>query len=225
VFTAQNHFDDIFSFTIRKFEDPIKSEEKRQALFRRFSGTSVYTHGYILELTGRYLNRKVRYALKSTAPNEPGNFKDFLDGRFDIKFEESIKTIEEAKAYVYEDDYENLYEKEDEIYLRKQVDINHIFGGIICEVNFEKCSFWVYNKNWNQKFPDNLIPPKNINSLDKKLQEKYLEKLDPEDLFQISSQIETLENVEINFSIDKKRKHTDINSDDSADDLKMITCK
>ncbi|CAG8750032.1 23016_t:CDS:2, partial [Cetraspora pellucida] len=116
VITSQDSFVTTFNRRI--------SFEKLKAIYRRFSKSKSYTHGYIINLKG-----------------------DFHDGR--VKF--IIETIKE-------------YQSGD-----IQLFIN---GGIICDINYEKNSFWVYNEYWETDLPDNIIIPKNINVLHKKLQEK-----------------------------------------------------
>jgi energy-coupling factor transporter ATP-binding protein EcfA2 len=173
-FTAQDIFDNIFSYRTRVFSSEQQINiEKRIALYRRFTQSIAYTHGYIIWLQGRFLDGRIRFTITSNTDsnNRPGNLQDFIDGRFDIKFFESM-TIEEAKKYVYDDDIENLYEKDGDVYMKREVDMNFILGGIICDIVHEYSSFWVYNKYWTGDLPTDIYPPKNIEKLHQNLLQK-----------------------------------------------------
>jgi hypothetical protein len=174
LFTAQDNFDNIFNYRTRVFSlQPVVNPEKRIAIFRRFTQSKEYTHGYIICLQGRYLDGRISYTIISDVDNgnKPGDLQNFIDGRFDIKFMELI-TIEKAKKYVYDDDIENLYEKDGDVYMKREVDMNFVLGGIVCDINFDESSFWVYNKYWEEELPTNIYPPKNIEKLNKKLRQK-----------------------------------------------------
>ncbi|CAG8839356.1 43364_t:CDS:2 [Gigaspora margarita] len=100
---------------------------------------------------------------------------DFINSRFDIKFNKEINIIEVQK-YIYNDDIENLYKKDNIVYIKREVDINYVLGGIICDINYENNSFWVYNSYWNKDLLDNILLPKNLKTIGQKLQEKILQK-------------------------------------------------
>ncbi|CAG8720697.1 6882_t:CDS:1, partial [Racocetra fulgida] len=178
LFTAQDSFDNIFCFEkckdgVKSKDEPVKSKEKRIAIFRRFTKARAYTHGYIIKLEGRYeRDGRVKFIIESDELNNPGDLNEFIHGNFDIKFVEGI-TLEEAKKYVYDDEIDDLYKDEDEeVYLKIKVDMSHILGGVICDVNDKENSFWVYNKNWQGDLPSNFIYPENLNKINKKLREK-----------------------------------------------------
>ncbi|CAG8854581.1 40460_t:CDS:1, partial [Gigaspora margarita] len=95
--------------------------------------------------------------------------------RFDIKFNEEIDIVEVQK-YVYDDDIENLYEKDNIVYIKCEVDINYVLGGVICDINYKDNSFWVYNSYWNKDLSDNILLPKNLEKIVQKLQDKILQK-------------------------------------------------
>ncbi|CAG8457524.1 4716_t:CDS:2 [Cetraspora pellucida] len=166
VFTAQDSFDDIFCFEkckskesvkskdkhVKSKNDPVKNEEKRNAIFRRFTKAREYTHGYIIKLEGRYVrDGRVKFIIESDEFNKPGDLNDFIQGRFDIKFAEDV-------------------------YLKIEVDMSYILGGIICRVNDKENSFWVYNKYWENDLPSDFVDPKNSSKIDKKLREKIIRK-------------------------------------------------
>ncbi|KAF0559899.1 hypothetical protein F8M41_004414 [Gigaspora margarita] len=102
---------------------------------------------------------------------------------FDIKFNEEVD-IAEAQKYMYNDDIENLYKKNNIVYMKREVDINYVLGGVICDINYEDNSFWVYNSYWNEDLPDDILVPKNLKTINQKLQEKILQK------YQINSEDE-----------------------------------
>ncbi|CAG8815533.1 10993_t:CDS:1, partial [Dentiscutata erythropus] len=169
LFTAQDSFDDLFSYRTRNFSrDAVYNMETKVALHRRF----MESEGYMFRLSGKYKkNGRVKFTIKKLDPYSSGNIQDFIEGRFDIKFTEDT-TLEEAKKFVYDEDIDNLYMKDDDVYLKKQVNINKILGGIITDVNYDESSFWVYNRYWNGDLPPNIIIPDNIESLHKNLREK-----------------------------------------------------
>ena len=153
------------------------SSEKCIGLHRRFSKEEDHTHGYIIDLNGRYMLGRVKFIIKSIDPDKPGDLQDFINGRFDIKFTEEIVDIEEAKKYVFKDDFNNLYIKNHTVYMKREVDMNYILGGIICNVNREENSFWIYNKYWKNELPEQIVMPKNIDQFKKtRLYEKILMK-------------------------------------------------
>ncbi|CAG8812482.1 27498_t:CDS:2, partial [Dentiscutata erythropus] len=82
-------FNDIFSFRKRVFDDRnIRSPQKRIGLHRRFSKYEDYTHGYMIQLLGRYQSGKVDYHISWLEPDKPGDLLDFINGRFNMKFVE-----------------------------------------------------------------------------------------------------------------------------------------
>ncbi|CAG8812410.1 7226_t:CDS:2, partial [Cetraspora pellucida] len=118
-----------------------------------------------------YYNQELKFIIKTIKEYQLDDMQLFIERRFDVKFEEDLD-IEEVKNYVYDDDFENLYKDDENIYLKYQVDMNWILEGIICDINYEENSFGVYNKYWEANLSNNIIIPKNINVLHKKLQEK-----------------------------------------------------
>ncbi|CAG8789667.1 9882_t:CDS:2, partial [Dentiscutata erythropus] len=149
----------------------VKSEESRIALHRRFSKSLVYTHGYMIKMLGRYVDGKVNYCFAWLEPDEPGDLLDFINGRFHIKFAENVN-IEEAKRYVYDDDFENLFEKDGDVFMKREIDMNVVLGGVIANVDVDNHSFTVYNRYWNGDLPFNIIIPDNLESLHKNLRQK-----------------------------------------------------
>ncbi|KAF0553512.1 hypothetical protein F8M41_020243 [Gigaspora margarita] len=144
IFNSQDLFDNIFT------SNKTYNGEKRIGLHQRFSKSLAYTHGYMIRFTGQYLNRRVFFSivtLENQKNHQPRDLTDFINGRFDIKFNEEC-----------------------------EVDINYVLGGIICDINYEDNSFWVYNSYWNKDLPDNILLPKNLKTIDQKLQEKILQK-------------------------------------------------
>ncbi|CAG8636751.1 612_t:CDS:2 [Dentiscutata erythropus] len=111
LFTAQDSLIEIFC-------SKCKNKGKCDAIFRRFTKTHAYTHGYIIKLEGRYVDGCVKFTIESDDVNQP--------------------------------------------------------GGIICDVDYNENSFWVYNKYWTGDLPDNLIYPENSEKINKKLREKLL---------------------------------------------------
>ncbi|CAG8563690.1 17430_t:CDS:2, partial [Dentiscutata heterogama] len=93
IFTAQDQFDDIFSFHKWTFDN--KS----------------------IKIVNRYISKKVDYYFIWTEPDELGDINDFMNGQFDIKICEGLD-LESAKKYVYDKDFENLYELKEDIYLK-----------------------------------------------------------------------------------------------------------
>src|SRR5205085_5718140 len=87
IFTAQHSFADIFSFNTRRFDKPVFSIEQMKALYRHFSQSPVYTHGYIIRLFGRYIfDGRVKFTIETIANLIPSNIQDFVNSRFDIIF-------------------------------------------------------------------------------------------------------------------------------------------
>jgi hypothetical protein len=78
---------------------------------------------------------------------EGGDMYEFLSGIFDIKFIEEVTTIEEAKKLVYDNEFDDLYIKDNHIWLKVRVDMRKILGGIISKIGEDY--FVVYNKFWN----------------------------------------------------------------------------
>ncbi|CAG8609753.1 33441_t:CDS:2, partial [Gigaspora margarita] len=112
-------------------------------------------------------------ALKNQKNHQSEDLTDFINSRFDIKFNEEVDIIE-AQKYVYDDDIKNLYKKDNIVYMKREVDINYILGEIICNINYEDNNFWIYNLYWNKDLPDNILLPKNLKTIGQKLQEKIL---------------------------------------------------
>ncbi|CAG8796605.1 16519_t:CDS:2, partial [Dentiscutata erythropus] len=131
IFTAQDLFDDIFSFRKRFFDNRV------------------------------YIKK----------PDKPGDLLDFINGRFHIKFAEDVN-IEEAKRYVYDDDFENLYEHDGDVFMKREINMNVVLGGVIGNVDVDNHSFTVYNRYWIGDLPSNIIIPNNIESLHKNLRQK-----------------------------------------------------
>ncbi|CAG8758358.1 15136_t:CDS:2 [Dentiscutata erythropus] len=149
IFTAQDLFDDIFSFRKCFFDNRVyvKSKESRIALYRRFSKS-------LLE------------------SDQPGDMLDFINSRFHIKFVEDVN-IEEAKKYVYDDDFENLYEYDGDVFMKREIDMNVVLGGVIGNIDVDNQSFTVYNRYWNSELPYNIMVPDNIELLHKNLRNKF----------------------------------------------------
>ncbi|CAG8456222.1 14471_t:CDS:2, partial [Gigaspora rosea] len=144
-----------------------KNKQSIGIVSKRFTRTQAYTHGYIIKLEGRYVDGRVKFTIESDKFNLPGDLNDFINGNFNIKFVEGI-TLEEAKNYVYDDEFDDLYEKEDEVYLKIKVDMSYILGGVICADYRDDNVFWVYNKYWKDDLPSSFIYPDNLTKIDKK---------------------------------------------------------
>src|SRR5437763_285547 len=54
--------------------------------------------------------------------------------------------------------------------------MNYILGRLISNVNYKENSFLVYNKYWKEPLPDDIIFPKNLNDIDRKLRIKLLDR-------------------------------------------------
>ena len=54
--------------------------------------------------------------------------------------------------------------------------MNYILGGLISNVNYKENSFLVYNKYQKEPLPDDIIFPKNLNDIDRKLCIKLLDR-------------------------------------------------
>ncbi|KAF0552305.1 hypothetical protein F8M41_022070 [Gigaspora margarita] len=137
IFNSQDLFDNIFT------SNKTYNREKRIGLHRRFSKSLAYTHGYMIRFTEQYLNERVFFsivALENQKNYQLGDLTDFINGRFDIKFNKEVDIIE-AQKYVYDDDIKNLYEKDNIVYMKHEVDINYVLGGIVCDINYEDNSF------------------------------------------------------------------------------------
>ncbi|CAG8801656.1 21922_t:CDS:2, partial [Gigaspora margarita] len=150
IFNSQDLFNNIFT------SNKTYNREKRNGLHRRFSKSLVYTHGYMIRFTGQYLNERVFFsivALENQKNYQPRDLTDFINGRFDIKFNKEIDIIE-AQKYVYDDDIENLYEKDNIVYMKHKV----------------------YNSYWNEDLSNDILMPKNLETIGIKLQEKILQK-------------------------------------------------
>ncbi|CAG8826167.1 24487_t:CDS:2, partial [Dentiscutata erythropus] len=134
-------FDDIFSFRKHVFDNRnIRSPQKRIGLHRRFSKYEDYTHSYMIQLLDRYQSGKVNYHISWLEPDKPGDLLDFINGRFNMKFVEGLD-LEKAKTYIYNDDFENLYENDDIVYLKCEIDINIVLGGVIGDVDLDNQNF------------------------------------------------------------------------------------
>ncbi|CAG8829205.1 14628_t:CDS:1, partial [Gigaspora rosea] len=100
-------------------ENPTYSKDKRIRLHRRFSKSKDYTHGYMFKVTNRYQSGKVDFQITCLKGSDDlaRDVNDFVNGRFDIKFAEGT-TLEGAKKRVYDDDFDNLYEHEGDVFLK-----------------------------------------------------------------------------------------------------------
>ncbi|CAG8667627.1 19400_t:CDS:1 [Dentiscutata erythropus] len=180
IFTSQDPFDDIFSFRKRVFDDRnIRSPQKRIGLYRKFLKYEDYTHDYMIQLLGRYQSVKVDYHIFWLEPDKPGDLLDFINGRFNMKFVEGLD-LEKAKTYIYDDDFENLYENDGIVYLKREIDMNIVLGGVIGDVDLDNQNFSVYNRYWQSELPDSIVIPKNLDSLNQKLREKIIQQFDLE---------------------------------------------
>ncbi|CAG8724892.1 13130_t:CDS:2, partial [Dentiscutata heterogama] len=169
---SQDPFHDIFTFRKRVFDhEEIKSSESKIALYRRFSKSRVYTHGYIIEMLGRYKEGVVNFRIDWLKPYQTGDLLYFINGRFDIKFAEDI-SLEEAKRYVYDDNFDNWYEQDGYIFMKREINMSYVLGGIVANVDLDRKIFTVYNEFWNSELPKNIIIPDNIESLHKNLHQK-----------------------------------------------------
>ncbi|CAG8632803.1 15166_t:CDS:2, partial [Dentiscutata heterogama] len=182
IFTAQDPFNNIFTFRKHVFDqEEIKSSELKIALYRRFSKSQVYTHGYIIEMLGCYEEGVVNFRIDWLKPYQARDLLDFINGRFDIKFVEDI-SLEEAKKYVYNDDFDNLYEQDGYVFMKREINMSYVLGGIVGNVDLENETFSVYNQFWDSELLFNILIPDNIESLHKNLQVKlsnFIE-LDPQ---------------------------------------------
>ena len=96
-------------------------------------------HGFIIYLTGNYtVEGRVMWKF------EGGDMYEFLSRIFDIKFTEEVLTIEEAKKYVYDNKFDNLYMEDNYIWLKIRVDMRKIISRTIGEIGEDY--FVVYNK-------------------------------------------------------------------------------
>ncbi|CAG8715361.1 7603_t:CDS:2, partial [Gigaspora margarita] len=158
-------FDNIFTF------NKSYNREKRIGLHRRFSKSSAYTHGYMIRFTGQYLNGRVFFSivsLKNQKYYQPEDLNNFINSKFDIKFNKEANIVE-AQKYMYDDNIENLYKKDNIVYMKHEVNINYVLGGVICDINYKDNSFWVYNLYWNKDLLDNILMPKNLKTINQKL--------------------------------------------------------
>ncbi|CAG8494442.1 23930_t:CDS:2 [Gigaspora margarita] len=122
-----------------------KNKQPIGIVSKRFARTQAYTHGYIIKLEGRYVDGRVKFTIESDDFNLPGDLNDFINGKFNIKFVE--------------------------VYLKINVDMSKILGGVICD-HLDDNVFWVYNKYWEGDLPSCFLYPDNLTKIDKKLREK-----------------------------------------------------
>ncbi|RIB06607.1 hypothetical protein C2G38_2046649 [Gigaspora rosea] len=179
---AQDPFDDIFNFRKRVFdENPTYSKDKRIGLHRRFSKSKDYTHRYMFKVTNRYQSGKVDFQITCLKGSDDlaRDVNDFVNGRFDIKFAEGT-TLEGAKKRVYDDDFDNLYEHEGDVFLKREIDMCHVLGGVICDVDTENHTFSVYNKYWDSEIPNTMMPPKDLNRLNERLHNNIINQFSPD---------------------------------------------
>ncbi|CAG8819112.1 19031_t:CDS:2, partial [Dentiscutata erythropus] len=162
----------------RVFDDRnIRSPQKRISLYRRFLKYKDYTHGYMIQLLDRYQSGKVDYHISWLKPDKLGDLLDFINRRFNMKFVEGLD-LEKAKTNIYNDDFENLYENDSIVYLKRKIDMNIVLGGVIGNVNLDNQNFSVYNRYWQLELLDSIVIPKILDSLNQKLREKIIQQFD-----------------------------------------------
>src|SRR5271170_1158839 len=151
IFTSNLSFDEIYEFKNTYFDNrgvERKSSQQRKALYQRFAKTQIYTHGWNIHLHGDYLSGRVTFLFNCDNDYKPfltSSMYEFIHGIFDIKFVEGV-TLKEAEDCVYDKEINDLYEKDEHVYLKMRIDMRKIFNGFIGEIGDNY--FIVYNKYW-----------------------------------------------------------------------------
>src|SRR5438132_3136789 len=96
---------------IMKFDNASSWFRDKTACLRRFKPP----YGYMIRLEGSYPNGLVRWIF------EEGDKKQFFLQELIITFNKCIKTINDAKLYVYDDEFINLFESNERVYLKKKI--------------------------------------------------------------------------------------------------------
>ena len=107
IFTSNRSLESVMDFSNTEkswFKD-------KKATLRRFK----LPYGYTIRLEGSYPEGEVYWIF------EEGDKEQFFKQELIIEFDENIKTIEEAQDYVYEEEYDRLFEKEGKIFLKKYI--------------------------------------------------------------------------------------------------------